>query len=276
MNFIQLNDSTATGVLQNATRVQGTFQGKPTNSMKVQLSGLWDGHGAGIIEAPNSKVRDLVTLGVMTDVNGVLTVAPGSRITVSKFGHGQGNVMWTVALANGVPPNAPQTSQNGVQTHQPPKGPTAQPTPSEHPGITFSRLCETMKACIREAKAAWGDDAKEMDLTSTAHTLFIAADKRNCLSAASVEAKAKFAPKPQAPPPMTAEQKQLIESLCQALGMQVEEARAAVGLKGVTEATATYAQANEFIKWLKNEEAKAMVENDPSPPQYADEEQVPF
>src|SRR6185436_3839822 len=92
----------------------------------------------------------------------------------------------TITLATGAAP-----ATNGTANHAPTNGHAPahpQNNAAERPGETFKRLKITLAACIKASRAAWaeslpaGEVAPFESVTATAHTLFIAADRRNCLS----------------------------------------------------------------------------------------------
>lgn len=280
-SFIRLSSGgSLSGTLQSATKAEGMYQGKPSGSKRVHLAGVWDGQGQGTIDAPLGLMNELVPIGVVSDAgNNMLSVDSSKRLTISKSGQGTAT-QWHAALVGGSAPA--QQSRNGQQDAPVSAVPPAQRQGAEHPGITFDRLGATLGACIRRAKSEWeaafpsqaaGDLAGFCaEIAASAHTLFIAADKRGLLSSASAEAKAKFSPKAEAPKPVTKEQIDVIDDLCASIGCQAVKAITSIGLTKQMESL-TYEEANKVIVWLKNEEAKAVT--DPPPPGRR-EEDIPF
>lgn len=195
--------------------VQAVYYAKTNNpgqyQDQVKLRGQWDTLGAGDIylglQVAQKMSEDglLTTSGQDKDGNPAYRMLYLGRVKILRVEDGNRKVT-TVTPESGAPvngaPAAPlQTAQGQLRGGAPPAQPSA-----ELPGVTFARLKATLAKCLDFAKEYWKDSPPDV-IQTTAHTLFIAADRRNCL-----------APAPPAPPtPATAEQKDRIDELQRSL-----------------------------------------------------------
>lgn len=214
---VRLNDNVPLiGTPRWAKVVASKIDGAP----QLKLTGNWDGvQGLGNVYLHASCNQQMATLGLIrSEPDGSYAINGSPRITLLKS-----NGQTHVTLATGAaPPRTVQQPQHPANGYTPPPATNghAAPTPAhsqnnvaEFPGETFKRLKITMAACIKASREAWiaslpaGEIPPAEQVAATAHSLFIAADRRNCLSP--------LPPKPVGP--ITDAQKAEIDSVSECL-----------------------------------------------------------
>jgi len=177
---IQVN-APITGIPTSAERVQGEY------GPQVKLRGNFNGDAQGTVYINEACEWQMRTLGVLADgPSGGLVISRAVPITVLRTEE-NGKKRTNLSLASG------GAAAPAPVNHAPTNGHAASPAHpqnnvAERPGETFKRLKITLAACSKASRAAWaeslatGEVAPFESVTATAHTLFIAADRRNCLS----------------------------------------------------------------------------------------------
>jgi|SRR6185436_6460664 len=239
---IQVN-APITGIPTSAERVQGEY------GPQVKLRGNFNGDAQGTVYINETCEGQMRTLGVLADgPNGGLVISRAVPITVLRTEE-NGKKRTNLSLASGGTPSP--------VNHAPTNGHAAPAHPAnnaaERPGETFKRLKITMAACLKASREAWiaslpaGEIPPIDGIASTAHTLFIAADRRNCLSPL---------PKPPAEP-ATDSQKHEIDSVSECLATRHvwTRERLQAEILGATQATElaklTEPQAKTAIDFLQ-------------------------
>ncbi len=176
------------GTLLYADGADGQF------GQQIRLTGEWEGHGKASVYLPWHIAEKLMELGLIdrdgktTDKGTTYKVHGKPRVTISLTEEGR-NKRYSVTCQGGAtpPPAAAAPTNNGQGTAAPstaaPSGQVgnSQSTDAESPAVTFNRLIATMDRCHHEAVRIWGPNGTPESVAATCHSLFIAADKRDCL-----------------------------------------------------------------------------------------------